>query len=521
MKKLLPALLFVFILDSFFYPAFVYSDALSVSGRNPRYFTDGSGKAVFLAGSHTWRNFQAFDADNFDFPSYLSFLKSNNLNFMRLWIWENVKGPSGWGPNVAVSPIPFAKSGTKYDLSTFNQSFFDRLRQHTMDAGNQGIYVSIQLFNGWSVGSKNGSPSPWKNHPFNSLNNTNGINGDTNGDGQGYEVETLANPAVTAIQDLYVKKVIDSVNDLDNVLFEIANESEGNQASVDWQKHMIVLIHDYEKTKPKQHPVGFTVPYPNGDNGTLFSSNADWIAPNDGGGYKDNPPVNTGSKVVISDTDHLWGLGGDRYWVWKSFARGHMFSYMDCYVEDSIGCPISRNDPARLSLLKNMGYARSYADKMILNEMTPQGSVSSTNYALVNTGKEYLIYQPNNGSFTVNLPNGNYTTEWLNPETGAVTNGSAITGGGNKTLTPPFGNDAVVYLKTGEVSSAPTPGPTGIVIGNGEADGVSPVNNLDIRFVLYNWLKSFGLSDGAGANQFGDAKVNSFDFAVVIKAIYP
>src|SRR3989442_8335962 len=31
---------------------------LRVHPANPRYFTDGSGQAIFLTGSHTWANFQ-------------------------------------------------------------------------------------------------------------------------------------------------------------------------------------------------------------------------------------------------------------------------------------------------------------------------------------------------------------------------------------------------------------------------------------------------------------------------------
>src|SRR6516162_2629578 len=54
---------------------------------NPRYFTDGSGKAIFLTGSHTWANLQdiAYAAKTsppqFDFHSYVSFLKKHNHNF--------------------------------------------------------------------------------------------------------------------------------------------------------------------------------------------------------------------------------------------------------------------------------------------------------------------------------------------------------------------------------------------------------------------------------------------------------
>ena len=34
--------------------------------------------------------------------------------------------------------------------------------------------------------------------------------------------------AVTALQEAYIRKVIDTVNDLDNVLYEISNESNSD-----------------------------------------------------------------------------------------------------------------------------------------------------------------------------------------------------------------------------------------------------------------------------------------------------
>src|SRR5690606_29247875 len=138
--------------------------------------------------------------------------------------------------------------------------------------------VSVMLFNGFSVtkakpSSPPGNRNPWRGHPFNAANNINGVNGDPNGDDSGEETHELAVPAVTALQEAYVRKVIDTVNDLDNVLYEISNESHGDSHS--WQYHLIDLIHAYESTKPKQHPVGMTVAYPNGGNGALFASNAE------------------------------------------------------------------------------------------------------------------------------------------------------------------------------------------------------------------------------------------------------
>lgn len=50
---------------------------------------------------------------------------------------------------------------------------------------------------------------------FNVNNNIQGINGDLNSDGEGTEIHTLEIPEVTHYEEKYVKKVIDSVNDLE------------------------------------------------------------------------------------------------------------------------------------------------------------------------------------------------------------------------------------------------------------------------------------------------------------------
>jgi hypothetical protein len=82
------------------------------------------------------------------------------------------------------------------------------------------------LFDGWSIelkGQKLGNP--WRGHPFNRENNINGIDGDIDGDGQGKELHTMMSPAVTALQKTYLRKVVETLTDLDNVLWEISNES--------------------------------------------------------------------------------------------------------------------------------------------------------------------------------------------------------------------------------------------------------------------------------------------------------
>ena len=108
----------------------------------------------------------------------------------------------------------------KFDLSRFNQGYFDRMRARVRAAGDDGIYVSVMLFNGFSIeGKGNVGGDPWQGHPLNPANNVNGLDG-----GGSTGVHTLSSRAVTAIQEDYVRKVIDTVNDCDNVLYEISNE---------------------------------------------------------------------------------------------------------------------------------------------------------------------------------------------------------------------------------------------------------------------------------------------------------
>jgi hypothetical protein len=429
---------------------------LKVSKENPRYFADRDGNVVYLTGSHTWSNFKDMGKINppspFDYESYLDFLQKYNHNFIRLWTWDLTKY-SYDGTFTYAEPFPWQRTGTenaldgkpKFDLSKFNESYFERLRSRVIDAGKRNIYVSIMLFEGHGLHSSQ-APWCWDGHPFNASNNVNGINGDPNGDGKGLETQTLQIPEITRIQDAYVRKVIDTVNDLDNVLYEIVNES--GAYSTEWQYHIINFIHEYEKSK--KHPVGMTFQYAPGDmrgtNANLFNSPADWISPNPEGGYTDNPPPADGSKVILSDTDHLWGIGGDQVWVWKSFCRGLNPLFMDHYFDPKMDHYL---DPKLDPIRKNLGYTLSYAKRMNLAKAIPKGDLVSTGYCLANPDVEYLVYLPDGGEATVDLSgaSGNMDVEWFNPSKGVVASKETITGGTKQFMKCPFDGDAVLCIK--------------------------------------------------------------------------
>jgi hypothetical protein len=450
---------------------------LRVHPENPRYFADGSGKAVFLTGSHTWANLQdiAYAAHEsppaFDFEAYVAFLKRHNHNFFRLWAWESPFNPNPKQSTTTYRPMPYRRTGPgnaadgkpKFDVTLFDQAYFDRMRARVEAARDQGIYVSIMLFNGFSIeGKGNLGGDPWQGHPFNSNNNVNAIDG-----GGPTHAHTLSNPVLTAYQEKYIAKIVDTVNDLDNVLYEITNEDSGGPLNDAWQFQMIRFIKRFESGKRKQHPVGMTVQYPHGNDSTLLHSPADWISP------AGKLVPGDGRKVILNDTDHsyFWiglkqdGIDAQRAWVWKNFTLGNQCLFMDPYLDPSHdpgrnrpidGKPDLYWDPLRQA----MGNTRTWALRTELAAMSPHSELCSTKYCLANPGHEYLVYLPDGGETTIDLSKdrGTYQVEWINPRSNATTAGSPIQGGRHRTLSAPFRGDAALYISSPAFRRArPTP----------------------------------------------------------------
>jgi len=438
--------------------------------QNPRYFTDGttnasgSLRAVYLTGAHTWDNLvdmsRAGSPSPFDFNRYLDFLERHHHNFIRLWAWDSTlwdtraNGRLGKDFVHEVAPLPWERTGPgaaldgkpKFDLTQFNAAYFDRLRERVRAASRRDVYVSVMLFEGWGLMHGNqGRAAPagwaWRSHPFHPSNNANGVNASAGADTNRGRVHALGNDAVTRLQPAYIRKVVDTVNEFDNVLFEVINE--GGEKEWDWW--VVNTVREYERTKPKQHPIGITghgaerLP-------SMLASPADWISPGSADGFRDDPPAWNTNKVSVLDTDHIWGVGGNVAWAWKSFLRGHNPIFMDPYDGLVLGKP---GDASWEPLRRALGHTRRLAERVNLAALTPQSDLASTKYCLANRGAEYLVYQPRAGeAFSVELTAGQYRTEWFDVAKGLETGGAPIeTAGGAPQFKAPFDGDAVLYLK--------------------------------------------------------------------------
>jgi hypothetical protein len=469
---------------------------LVVCDRNPRYFTvkteDGhDGDAIYLTGSHIWnmRSEPGAMESSLEYGAFLSFLEDHGHNFVRLWRWEHFARagdgmtPQPWprpGPGTATDGDP------KFDLSSFDERYFDQLRDRVCVAGDRGIYVAVMLFEGFGLHLLP-PPEHVEGHPFHAANNINGIGIESIVD---YQVLPL-DPLIQALQEAYVRKVVDTVGDLPNVLYEIVNESSGDgtmpdaavQAlgldpespvgdSTQWQYWVIDLVKRFEQLRGlPPHPVGMTAQFPVRDqariNEPLLNGPAEWISP----GFDDDasfdallagavtsrwltdPPANDGRKVVITDTDHYAPGRGDPLWAWKSFLRGYQPILMDFGLsggvapgEHSAAASYNAFEPARYA----MGDTLRYAQTVDLIAMSPRPDLASTGFALANPGAEYLVLQPNETiePFTVTLTTGRYRVQWFDVMSRQTSKVADVTVDRSSAIEfRPLSTPAVLYLK--------------------------------------------------------------------------
>jgi hypothetical protein len=457
------------------------------ASKNPNYFQDTNGKTLILCGSHSWNTLQDWGSNGsiqkLDFDAFVRFLNKHNHNFTLIWSTELPKfhgfpTTDTSPPDITVTPFPWLRTGPgvatdgglKFDLTKFNQEYFDRLRGRVQALGNAGIYAGVYVFSGeWLLRFRSATDG----YPFSGNNNVNGVDdGYKGGSVESAVAATTMNTtnAITEFQDTYVKKLINTLNDLPNVLWIVSQEASEN--STWWNDHLISFVRAYEKGMPYQHPIGLGGLDNSLTDRDIYNNDADWVAP--WGRISPSRSCGTGKpacKVNINDSDHsYWEIWKDtpqknRNYVWQNFANGNQVAFMDPYVvsytrqgRNMVDAPINgighAPDARWDNFRDNLGYILKYSQKMNLTKILPQQVLSSTGYCIAQTpatGAEYLVYASNGGPFTVDLSamsnKRKLAVEWFNPSTGTTMSQSPIAAGSSsQSFSPPFEGDAVLYL---------------------------------------------------------------------------
>jgi hypothetical protein len=468
------------------------SAVLEVHPENPRYFID-DGKAVRLSGhqmffflqdGHSCKPDPWKGELSLDFEDYIDFAKENGINYIRLWTESTGGCLNRWSlenekyVDIYIEPSIYERTGPgyaadgklKFNIDSFNQDFFDKMKQRIARAEEEGIYVSIMFFDPYTL-SKSRQPY----NTFTGGNNINGIAVEVGNSEPTCNMNFIYDSRYLDIHHKWIEKVIDTVNEFDNVFYEIANEINNPT----WQYGLIDYIKNYEKGKQKQHLVYMS---PGGrtnncawslfNKNTLYNSDADVVALAKEmiGGTTENPSIESVGVPVFWDNDHIWPNGKESYdfvnykYVWISFTRGFHYSFYDepflhyYAIENGI---MPETSPAKVLPTgitmedfdihrKNIGATNYYFNKFRdVSSINPTKNCD-TGYCLVGSD-EMLVYQPNSGSFVVNL-NGEYYYEWYNPSLSVVFDSGYVTISGSKSFSAPFSGDSVLFLQKKEVN---------------------------------------------------------------------
>jgi hypothetical protein len=238
MRRLAYVCLFVSLLP-------VGSDAqpIALHSGNPHVFQfRGRPTVLITSGEH----YGAVLNQDFDYVRYLDELKRHGLNLTRTFSGVYVEA---WGePWNTLNPRPnrylapwgrsdqpgYADGGNRFDLTTWDETYWNRLKSFVREAARRGIVVEYVLF------CVHYGDREWNLSPLKETNNVNGV-----GSASRSDYFRLTDRGWTDVQERFVRKAASELKAFDNVYFELCNEPYfDNPPPIDseWNRRMIAAI---------------------------------------------------------------------------------------------------------------------------------------------------------------------------------------------------------------------------------------------------------------------------------------
>jgi hypothetical protein len=422
--------------------------ALRVMKSNPYYFEDGAGKPVVLIGDYTWGVFSDLDYDG---KALLESLRARGLNLCRVWLWwgaerfpEETKyvGRSHIEPYLRPGPGTANDGKPRYDLSRFNERFFERLRELCSAARESGVFLQLITVDAWMLKH----PHLWKLHAYHKDNNVNGVDGDPGGTGKGTDGKagfcSMGNPKALGYQEAYVRKLADAVDEFENIYFEIANE---NYYSREWELHLCDVIREHEKGRPRRH----------------LTVQADFPAHSDVVQKWDPAIVHKGilakrglRQPLLFDTDWIINDRDDevRKAMWSAVLSGGHSSYMDDSLEQF---RLEKGPDKRQALHRQIDHLAAFVKGIEPWRMEPDEVAVKSGKAFALVSREALAaYLPAGGAVSLDLSRmgGPLVARWYDPREGRFGEAQKVRPEVSR-FEAPDGNDWVLFIRSADSSS--------------------------------------------------------------------
>ena len=237
------------------------SDSLCVMESNPRYL-EWRGQPVLLVGSG--EHYGVLLNRAFDFERYFTQLQKDGLNVSRVFMGASYVEPEGAfniERNTLAPPrkdylAPWAEVNGKWDLSGWNDAYFKRLHAVVTAAERNGVVLELNLFCPFYPDKEDKTKSKmWPLSPFHPNNHV-GDYGKTPHN-QVYSME--ADKRLLAVQEKFVRKLVEELRDAGNVYYEVCNEPYFGGVTMEWQKWVVGLINDAQREHERKKIISLNI----------------------------------------------------------------------------------------------------------------------------------------------------------------------------------------------------------------------------------------------------------------------
>ncbi len=459
---------------------------ITIHTENPHYLAYQDAPILLITSAE---HYGAVINQDFDYKAYLQTMQQEGMNYTRIFVGSYVEIPGSFGiqnntlaPAVGSYIAPWKRTDEaglyegekKFDLSQWNDAYFQRLKDFITEADRQDIIVEVTFY------SSTYQDTYWERNPFNPGNNINQLPTVDR-----TKSNTLANGKLSDYQKAMVSKIVTELNAFDNVFYEIQNEPwsddpqdamrtlktmdpEGMQwskwahtaseASLEWQQVMIDEIVKTERSLSKKHLIAQN--YTNFKHSlekvdakvSLLNFHYNWpevVSMN----YAWNRPISFDESGFAgsSDTTYL-----RQAWAFM-LAGGAVFNNLDySFYVGAEGGQGKNKAPGggSTNFRQQLTYLHDFLESFDYVKMQPDHGVifhapGMEWQAISEPGKQYAIFLSGQATdwIKLNLPQGDYQLQFVSPYTGKVLSEKQISSKGEmlKITLPKF--EHIVALK--------------------------------------------------------------------------
>ncbi|MCX8093211.1 MAG: hypothetical protein N3E50_03485 [Candidatus Goldbacteria bacterium] len=445
---------------------------IKLHSENQHYFEFRGKPCVLITSAE---HYGAVINTDFNYIKYLDELKKYNFNLTRVFsgTYRESKGDFGIvDNNLAPSPKNFlcpwkkikTKKGIKYDLTKWDEKYFNRLHDFMENAGKRSIVVEYTFFCFFY------NERAWKNSPLNPCNNINIFSKNISR----FAVYDTKNKKMLYFQKLFVKKILHELNKYDNLYYEIINEpysKHDGDSFLPWQNEIIDFIYDFEKKTEKNHLIAQNFHnrfmYLENINPKVSIFNFHYMQPETVYlNYHYNRPIAFDETGFMGHKEKNY-----RFSAWETILSGAaVYNNLDySFTVDSPdgSAKINKRTPGfggrnlrqQISVLKkfieSFNFIKMKPADYVITGINSKFCVDFKNIrfkVMAEIGKQYAAYiRGGLGRFVLwmSLPKGKYLFKWINTTDGrAIKTGILNTQGGFTSLkVPNFKEDIALMMK--------------------------------------------------------------------------